>query len=76
MQRFYPISSARRRLWTSLALLCLLGVFGSAAAEQPPLGHAMSPVSPAVPAPDFSLPDMDDANHALSDYRGRVVMMW
>jgi len=56
-----------------LGLLCLL-VTG-AMADQPPLGHAMSPLSPPLPAPDFSLPDMDGASHALSDYRGKVVML-
>jgi len=59
----------------SLVVVGLLGVLGPVAAEPPPLGHTMSPVSPPLPAPPFSLPDMDGASHALSDYRGRVVML-
>ena len=53
----------------------LLCVAAATAAELPPLGHKMNPVSPPLAAPDFTLPDMDDTQRALSDYRGKVVML-
>lgn len=59
----------------SFAVLLLLAVSVSVAAELPPLGHKMNPVSPPLAAPDFTLPDMDDEKHALSDFRGKVVML-
>ena len=58
-----------------VALILLLTVPPRAAADLPPLGHKMNPVSPPLAAPDFSLPDMDGEKHALSDYRGKVVML-
>ena len=53
-----------------LTIACLAG-----AAELPPLGHSMNPVSPPVPAPEFTLQDMDGEDHALGDFRGKVVML-
>jgi len=57
----------------ALALLIVAAVAG--AADLPPLGHRMSPMSQPVAAPEFTLPDMDGENHALSDFRGKVVML-
>lgn len=67
-QRQRPMT--RPVLVALLTIACLAG-----AAELPPLGHAMNPVSPPVPAPDFTLQDMDGEEHALSDFRGKVVML-
>lgn len=57
------------------ALMLVLWVAVADAAEPPPLGHRMNPVSPPVAAPDFTLPDMDGVEHSLNDLRGKVVML-
>jgi thiol-disulfide isomerase/thioredoxin len=41
----------------------------------PELSHELTPVDPPVAAPDFTLPDLDEETHKLSDYRGKVVML-
>lgn len=70
------ISSVRRHLNSSLiALAAMLLAATAALAEEPPLGYQLNRVSPPLPAPDFTLQDMDGNDHALSDYRGRVVML-
>ena len=76
MKKSCRISSVRRRLRLSLASLAVLALTTvNALAAEPPLGHRMNPVSPPVAAPDFRLPDMDGTDHALSDFRGQVVML-
>ena len=69
-------SAPQRQRWMTkgvfVALLTIASLAG--AAELPPLGHSMSPVSPPVPAPGFTLQDMDGEDHALGDFRGTVVM--
>lgn len=34
------------------------------------------PISPGIPAPDFSLPDEGNTTRSLSDYRGRAVVLY
>jgi len=77
MKKSFRISNVHRHLMMhSLAALALLLVAVAAdAADLPPLGHKMNPVSPPLAAPGFSLPDMDGERHALDDYRGKVVML-
>ncbi len=41
----------------------------------PDLSHQMTRLATPVAAPDFVLQDMDGEQHALKDYRGRVVMI-
>ena len=41
----------------------------------PELGHSLTRLSEPVPAPDFTLPDMDGKPHTLHEYRGKVVML-
>ncbi len=41
----------------------------------PALGHQLQPVSPPWIAPGFSLPDLDEENHTLDQYRGQVIML-
>ena len=69
--------SNRVRLAAITAAAVLLGAVGLQA--QPPggegLGHAMTRIEAPVAAPDFQLQDMDGAPQALSDYRGRVVLL-
>ncbi len=59
-----------------LALALLGGVHSANAAwEQPKLGHELTPLPTAVPAPAFTLNDIDDAPHALADYKGKVILL-
>jgi thiol-disulfide isomerase/thioredoxin len=41
----------------------------------PELSHELNPLATPVAAPDFSLEDIDGEQHALSDYRGKVIML-
>ena len=78
MKRHSPTLSVRRHLRrTTDALILALCVLlaGVAGAAGPPLGHKMTPVTPPQAAADFRLPDIDDETHALSDFRGKVVML-
>ncbi|WP_078118812.1 TlpA family protein disulfide reductase [Thiosocius teredinicola] len=78
MKRNCLILNVRRHLTTALSLLVLaggLGAFAAQAAELPPLGHQMNPITPAIEAPAFELPDMDGELHTLEAYRGKVVML-
>ena len=77
MQRSCRICNVRRHRSSpeALALVLLMLLATLAVAEQPPLGHKMNPVSPALAAPGFTLPDMDGEMQSLEDFRGRVVML-
>ena len=43
--------------------------------EQPKLGHRLTPLPKPVPAPDFTLEDMDEEKHSFRDLRGKVVLL-
>jgi len=43
--------------------------------DQPQLGHSLTPLPKPVPAPDFTLADMDDEMHSFKDLRGKVVLL-
>jgi peroxiredoxin len=43
--------------------------------QQPELSHNLTPVKKSVVASDFELPNMDEENIKLSDYRGQVVLL-
>ena len=60
--------------YSRLAILitCLLLQLPAYAAEE--LGFHLNPVTPH-PAKDFTLKDMDESSHSLSNYRGKVVML-
>lgn len=75
MKRFCPGWSARQRPSRAAISLVLLLLASLAGAAEPPLGHAMTALPSAPLAADFSLPDIDGEMHALSDYRGQVVML-
>ena len=68
---------AFRALMIAAAALCSIGAVTTHAAweVQPKLGHQLSPVSEPVPAPDFTLQDMDENDHSLQDSRGKVVLL-
>ena len=63
----------RRLHHTLVPLLLTLSLLAgpAMAGERTPL----RPLEPRIPAPDFTLQDMDDETHRLSDYRGRVVLV-
>ena len=58
-------------------LLCCLLMFSAQAAErqQPKLGYQMTALATPLPAPDFTLEDMDAKKFSLKDYRGKVVLL-
>jgi len=60
-----------------LAILTSLLTLTVAAAweDQPKLGHSMTAVPKQVPAPEFTLEDMDEEQHSLKDLRGKVVLL-
>ena len=77
MKRSYPTWNVLRHqnnLVLAFAFGCTLLPL-CAAAEQPPLSHTMTALSPPQTAPDFTLSDMDDETYTLSIYRGKVVML-
>jgi len=58
-------------------LLALAGSVLAAAQPSPDdgLSYQFSPLQPPQAAPAFVLPDMDGEQHALEDYRGKVVLL-
>ena len=63
---------------TQLASLVFLMVFSALAVTaraEGELGYRFTPLEPLQAAPDFSLQDMDEETHTLSDYRGKVVLV-
>jgi thiol-disulfide isomerase/thioredoxin len=56
-------------------ILLLLASPLYAAQKQPPLGHELSRLPSPVPAPAFTLKDIDDKPHSLADYKGKVVLV-
>jgi thiol-disulfide isomerase/thioredoxin len=61
-------------LLTVLSALVALTAF-AAWEVQPELGHQLTPLPKPVPAPDFTLEDMDEEKHSLGDLRGKVVLL-
>ena len=43
--------------------------------DQPKLGHSMTRLPKPVPAPAFTLEDMDEEKHSLADHEGKVIML-
>lgn len=62
---------------TILAFVSSLLVLTANAAwdDQPELGHNLTAVRTPVPAPEFTLEDMDEENHSLKDLRGKVILL-
>jgi len=46
-----------------------------AAWEPETLGRELTPLAKPLPAPDFSLDDMDEQSYHFADYRGKVVLL-
>ncbi|MGB9093356.1 MAG: hypothetical protein WCB93_04530, partial [Gallionella sp.] len=52
----------------SILLCCLLMISAQAAErEQPKLGHMLTAISKPIPAPDFTLEDIDAKKFSLKD---------
>jgi len=64
-----------RSLLGLLTCLVLLSAFAVTARAEGELGYRFTPLAPLQAAPDFSLQDMDEETHTLSDYRGKVVLV-
>jgi len=74
----HPARPAPNRLAVILAAaLWLILPVGTARAQlpAPELSHELTRLETPVPAPDFTLEDMDGEKHSLSDYRGKVIML-
>ncbi|MCG6932392.1 MAG: TlpA family protein disulfide reductase [Gallionella sp.] len=58
-------------------MLCSLLLLPAQAAErdQPKLGYTLTALSKPVPAPGFTLEDMDGKKFSLKAYRGKVVLL-
>jgi peroxiredoxin len=56
---------------------CCLLMFSAQAAEpqQPKLGYQLTALPKPVPAPGFTLKDMDGKKFSLKDYHGKVVLL-
>ena len=61
--------------WLLACVVLLGGAPAQAQVGIPPLSHQFTPLDPPQEAPGFSLNDMDGEAHALSDYRGKVVLV-
>jgi peroxiredoxin len=64
--------------WGNKLLLCVALLLTSplfAADDVPELSVKLTRLEPPVPAPDFTLVDMDGKPHRLSDYRGKVILI-
>ena len=59
------------------AALWLILPAGAARAQlpAPELSHELTRLETPLPAPDFTLEDMDGEKRSLSDYRGKVIML-
>ncbi len=58
-----------------LAATLLAAPGAMAQATAPELGHTLTELPEPIPAPGFTLEDMDGEEHALADYRGQVVLL-
>jgi peroxiredoxin len=60
----------------SIFVCCLLiSPVQAAEREQPKLGYTLTALSKPVPAPDFTLEDIDGKKFSLKEYRGKVVLL-
>ena len=60
----------------AISLCCMLTIPAQAAErQQPKLGYNLTAQSELIPAPDFTLEDIDARKYSLKDYRGKVIML-
>ncbi len=67
----------RRNNWKSKLLAGAMLLFAMAlfAADEPELSITLNRLDPPLPAPEFTLNDMDGKPHRLRDYRGKVILI-
>ena len=58
-----------------VSALPLLPAYASAQVNLPDLTHRLTPLKPRPPAPSFKLEDLDGKQRALSDFKGKVVLV-
>ena len=78
MHPFRHHCSNRRRFSCLLAGLLVLTAVSAMPAQgqgEQELSYQFTPLDPPLAAPGFELPDMDGEQHALRDYRGKVVLL-
>ena len=76
MHRNNYLKNKLKSLPTLVILASLLTLTVEAAWEdQPKLGHKLTAVPKPIPAPEFTLEDMDEEQHSLKDLRGKVVLL-
>jgi thiol-disulfide isomerase/thioredoxin len=64
------------RAWAATVLwLVLPAAVVKAELPAPALSYELTRLDAPLPAPDFTLEDMDGEQHTLSDYRGKVIML-
>jgi thiol-disulfide isomerase/thioredoxin len=64
------------RAWVATVLwLVLPAAVVNAELPAPDLSYELTKLDAPIPAPDFTLEDMDGKRHSLSDYRGKVIML-
>lgn len=59
----------------SVSALAFMPVYAPAQVNLPDLTHRLTPLNPRPPAPDFRLEDLDGKKRALSDFKGKVVLV-
>jgi thiol-disulfide isomerase/thioredoxin len=69
------LNSKFLQLTAICALFTLLLNAHAAWDVQPKLGYKLTPLPKPVPAPPFTLEDMDEEKHSLDDLRGKVVLL-
>ena len=64
-------------LFKNMSLIMLLLSMSSliAAGEQRVLGHQLTALPNPLPAPDFTLLDLDEESHTFSELRGKAVVL-
>lgn len=61
-------------LAASLALAAVPPAAALGSSQPPP--RVAAPIGPGDAAPDFTLKDVADTEHMLTDYRGKLVLLW
>ena len=73
--KMYTVHPPQRRMRNAFTLVALVLAWLVPATSFAVLGHGLSRLPTPVPAPDFTLEDMDGKSYTLSSLRGKVVMV-
>lgn len=74
MQSFRHIRSMLQKMLIA-SFMVVTTLPAGAAPEQPELGHRMTTITKPLPAPDFTLEDMDEIEQSFSANKGKVVLL-